>query len=55
MGDELTVLNAHNRLEVQAPHDRREIQIVYLVELSRSQPMVAVLASSVVRGAERHG
>jgi hypothetical protein len=52
---ELTVLNAYRGFHVQALHDRREIQIVYLTELSRTESVIAVISSTVVRGAERYG
>lgn len=43
MRDELTVLNAYHRLQVQAPNDRHEIQLMCLVESPRAQPMIAIV------------
>jgi hypothetical protein len=54
MCDELAVLNPYDGFEVETPHDRREIQIVYLAELARPQPMVAIVSGSVVLSAKRH-
>jgi hypothetical protein len=53
--DKLTLLNANGRLEVQAPDDCCKIETMYLAELSRAQPMIAVVSSPVVPGAKRHG
>jgi hypothetical protein len=53
--DELAVLNAYRRFKVQTPHDRREIQIMYLAKLARTQAMVAVVAGPMVPGAKGHG
>jgi hypothetical protein len=47
-GNERAVLNADNWFEVQAPHDRSEIQVMCLAKLSRSQPVVAVVSGPVV-------
>ena len=55
MRDKLTVLNAYSWLEVQSPHNRREVQIVYFPKLPRTQSVVAVVSSPVVPGAEWHG
>jgi len=53
--DELTVLNTYDRLEVQAPHDCHQIQVMCLAELSWTQSMVAVVTCPVVLCAQRHG
>jgi len=50
----LTVLNANHRLEVQAPHDRHEIQIVCLTKPTGTEPMIAVVSGPVVSAAERY-
>ena len=54
MCDELTVLKAHYRLQVQAPHDGYKIQVICLAKLSWTQPVVAVVSGPMVLGTKRH-
>jgi hypothetical protein len=52
MCDEQSVLNSHDRVEIQAANDGWQVQIVDLAELSGTQPMVAVLSCPMVRRAK---
>jgi hypothetical protein len=54
MCDELSVLNAYHRFEVQAPHDRREIQVMNGAELSRTQSVIAIVSGPMVLCAKWH-
>ena len=45
---ELALLNTHYGFEIQALHNRNEIQVMDLTELSRTQTMIAIVSSPVM-------
>ena len=45
---ELALLNAQHGFEIKALHNRREIQVMNLRELSRTQTVVAIVSGPMV-------
>ena len=50
---ECTVLDSNERLRVEPPDDRWNVKVVELREFARAEPMVAVIAGSMVPHAQR--